>query len=282
MNYTYKAVISGPQYSNTKESRNNRKRLETPEIEHNFPEEMIVNINDIKSFRTGTIDSGKYFSKQNVISISESEFNSLFEGKIFYQSNEQYNITFKPYIGCVLIRNFKGFDILTFVGKVSEYTDRVILLPIHVLKHENIYNEYLCPLGVIPKRNVKCFTSKEDLLNQQKEAAEKSEKRWKTEVAKMQETNKMAPVFSLKTPKFRVVEISKKTDYLKNIKVGDIIYGEIPVIKSTDERKFGALRGIGTLTNWVTLYVNDEKVNTISPKVFPNLFLINIIVEEVK
>ena len=92
----------------------------------------------------------------------------------------------------------------------------------------------------------------------------------------------MAPVFSLKTPKFRVVEISKKTDYLKNIKVGDIIYGEIPVIKATDERKFGALRGIGTLTNWVTLYVNDEKVNTISPKVFPNLFLINIIVEEVK
>ena len=98
----------------------------------------------------------------------------------------------------------------------------------------------------------------------------------------MQETNKMAPVFSLKTPKFRVVEISKKTDYLKNIKVGDIIYGEIPVIKASDERKFGALRGIGTLTNWVTLYVNDEKVNTISPKVFPNLFLINIIVEEVK
>ena len=67
MIYTYKAIISGPQYSSMKESRNNRKRLEIPEIEHNFPEEMIVNINDIKSFRTGTIDDGKYFSKINAL-----------------------------------------------------------------------------------------------------------------------------------------------------------------------------------------------------------------------
>lgn len=282
MNYTYKAIISGPQYSNMKESRNNRKRLEIPEIEHNFPEEMIVNINDIKSFRTDTIDAGKYFSKQNVISISESEFNSLFEDKIFYQTNEQYNITLKPYIGCVLIRNFKGFDILTFVGKVSEYIDRVVLLPIHVLKHDNIYNEYLCSLGVIPKRNVKCYTSKEEMNAALDAAADKSKKKWDVELKKLEETNKMAPVFSFKTPKFRIVEISKKTDYLKNAKVGDIIYGEIPVIKATDTRKFGTLHGIGTLTNWVTLYINDEKVNTISPKVFPNLFLTNIIVEEVK
>ena len=69
---------------------------------------------------------------------------------------------------------------------------------------------------------------------------------------------------------------------LNSVKVGDIIYGEIPVIKCTDDRKWGSMNGIGTRTNWISIYVNGSKVNTISPVTFPSLFFNNIVVEEVK
>jgi hypothetical protein len=41
------------------------------------------------------------------------------------------------------------------------------------------------------------------------------------------------------------------------------------------------MKGIGTRTNWISIYINGTKVNSISPVTFPYLFFNNIVVEEV-
>lgn len=288
MIYTYKAILSGPRYSSMKESRNNRMFLDSPIIEHNFPENMIVNIKDLSSFRKVTIGND-FWAHRNVITISMEDYTNFIENKRFYQVNEQNKFRFTRNFGCVLIRNIDGNDILTFIGtkeEYAEYKNKIFLIPSYKINANNFYDEYIASTGTIPKRNIKCYTDISEFNQYINSNKEERKKKIEEEKKNSEEITKTCPYFSFKTPKFKIVKIVKKTEHLKGAKEGDIIYGEIPVIKdykySDTTYKCGAMKGIGTLTNWITLYVNDEKVNTISPVVFPNLFFNNIIVEEVK
>jgi len=279
MNYfTYKAITSGPRYSNMKEGRNNRIRIKEPVIEHTYPNELIIDINELKTLSHHTLGGG-FWKHRNVSFIDENEYNNVLKDKLFYPTQSP-NYEFTSYIGAVMIHSASGYDILTYVGTRKEYANKIMLLPIHMLKYGE-YEEYMCMAGYLPKRNVKCFFKKEDIDEHFDKANAKAKANSEALKKASDHARSLAPVFSLKTPKFKITEVVKKTEYLRGAGVGDIIYAEIPVIKESDDRKFGALKGIGTLTNWVTLYVNDKPVNTISPKVFPQLFFYNIVVEEV-
>ena len=91
-----------------------------------------------------------------------------------------------------------------------------------------------------------------------------------------------APVFSFKSPKLKIVKIIKKTDWVKDAKEGDIIYGELPIIKIDENNDpHGCLYGGKSYSNFVNVYLNDQKVREISPIYFQDLFLKNYKVEEV-
>ena len=134
----------------------------------------------------------------------------------------------------------------------------------------------------MPNRSIKIFFTKEEYEADDKKKKEKSDARRKKDRELTENITRQAPVFSFTTPKFKVLEVAKKTAYLPDIKVGDIVYGKIPVIKGTDDRKWGSMKGIGTRTNWIYIYINDVIVNAISPLTFPSLFFNNIVVEEIK
>lgn len=80
----------------------------------------------------------------------------------------------------------------------------------------------------------------------------------------------------------RVLEICKKTDTLVGLKVGDIIEGYLSVLVRGKNSNYGALRGIGTCTNWIKVKVNGKDRTEMSPLVFQRLFLDNFKVEIVE
>jgi len=82
------------------------------------------------------------------------------------------------------------------------------------------------------------------------------------------------------TPKFKVLEIYNKTACAPNIKVGDIIHGELPVIKNDNYGKPETML-YGDSTNFIHVFINGEDVKTISPVFFQNMFFFNFRVEEI-
>lgn len=248
------------------------KFLDIPQVEHNIGESLIVNVADLH-YKTITNDS---YIRRTYAYVTEEVFENVISGKLIFPS---VIINYGgQYLGAIIVRCERG-DILTYVTHTTN--NKIYLIPSISFEIDERY-PYYNTTNILPKRNVKIFLS----MSEYKTDVDKKNKKWKENRKAYNENyervEKVAPIFSFKTPKFKVIEVAKKTAYLPNIKEGDIIYGEIPVIKETDNRKFGALHGIGTLTNWVTLYINDVKVNTISPKTFPSLFFNNIIVEEIK
>ena len=249
----------------------NTKRLDIPEVNHNIDDSFIVNVSDLH-YKIYTTDG---YVKHRFACITQEVFDNIISDKLIYPSVSisKYG---ECYIGAIIVRCNKG-DILTYITRNTK--NIIYLRPLVSFEVDNHYTRYTTD-NVFPKRNVKIFLTKEEYENDKNKKNKKSEDNRKIELENYEKVEKVAPVFSFKTPKFKIIEIVKSTAYLPNIKVGDIIYGELPIIKETDNRKFGALHGIGTMTNWIILYVNDVKVNTISPKTFPMLFFNNIIVEE--
>ena len=248
------------------------KYLDIPQVEHNIDESLIVNVANLNY---KTITDGSYI-KHTFAYVTEEVFTNVISSKLIFPSIAISNYG-EQYLGAIIVRCERG-DILTYVTRTTN--NRIYLTPAISFEVDKKYPYYTT--NILPKRNVKIFLT----ISEYKAYVEKKNKKWKENRKAYNENyervEKVAPIFSFKTPKFKVIEVAKKTAYLPNIKEGDIIYGEIPVIEETDNRKFGALHGIGTLTNWVTLYINDVKVNTISPKTFPSLFFNNIIVKEIK
>ena len=255
-----------------KKDGNSIKRLDIPEVNHNIDESFIVNVSDLH-YKTYTITG--YFER-TFACVTQEVFDNIISNKLIFPS---VSISYfgEQYIGGIIVRCEKG-DILTYITRNTK--NIIYLRPLVSFEIDNHYTRYITK-NIFPKRNVKIFLTKEEYEDDKNKKNKKFEDNRKIEHENYERVENVAPVFSFKTPKFKIIEIVKSTAYLPNIKVGDIIYGELPIIKETDNRKFGALHGIGTLTNWITLYINDVKVNTISPKIFPTLFLNNIIVEEI-
>jgi hypothetical protein len=256
------------------DNKYNRLRIkEIPEVKHNIDESFIININDF-TFKRNTV---KLWTERTYAYITKDIFLNVFENKLIFPTVIPSHFGEK-YLGAVIVRCNRG-DILTYLSLTTD--DKIYIRPVVMFNNdESVFNRYETS-NILPKRNVKVFLTKEEYEADKDNKKQKHIENHKIENELTEKVEKTTPVFSFKTPKFKIIEIVKKTEYLKDAKVGDIIYGEIPVIKETDNRKFGNLHGIGTLTNWVTLYINDVKINTISPKTFPTLFFNNIIVEEI-
>lgn len=250
------------------------KILDIPQIEHNIDESLIVNIDDF-SFKRNTVNHSVF--QRTYAYISKDIFFDVFANKLIFPTVVP-STWGEKYLGAAIVRCDKG-DILTYLTLTSD-DKKVYLRPVVMFRDESIFNTYETT-NVLPKRNVKIFLTKEEYDLDEDKKKQKRNENYKKDIELLEKVEKTTPVFSFKTPKFKIVEIVNKTAYLKDAKVGDIIYGEIPVIKESDNRKFGTLHGIGTRTNWVNLYVNDVKVNMISPKSFPMLFFTNIIVEKI-
>lgn len=249
------------------------KILDIPQVEHNIDESLIVNINDF-SFKRNTVNFSVF--RRTYAYISKDMFFDVFANKLIFPTVVP-STWGEKYLGAAIVRCDKG-DILTYLTLTTD--DKVYLRPAVMFRNESIFNIYETT-NILPKRNVKVFLTKEEYDADEDKKTQKRNENDKIDIELYEKVEKTTPIFSFKTPKFKIIEIVKKTAYLKDAKVGDIIYGEIPVIKESDNCKFGTLHGIGTRTNWVNLYVNDVKVNTISPKTFPMLFFINFIVEEI-
>lgn len=253
------------------EEKRNLKYYE-PIIEHNIPESYII---DYNSFKCKYFEKkGNYWSNYYNVYLTEDYFNIISDKIVFPSFRDPYSIV--GYIGAIIVRCEIG-DIITYLYKDN---DKIILRPIRRFKKDEYYSYKTC--GELPNRSIKIFFTKEEFEADDKKKKEKSDARRKKDRELTENITRQAPIFSFTTPKFKVLEVAKKTAYLPDIKVGDIVYGEIPVIKGTDDRKWGSMNGIGTRTNWIYIYINDVKVNAISPLTFPSLFFNNIVVEEIK
>ena len=69
-----------------------------------------------------------------------------------------------------------------------------------------------------------------------------------------------------------VVEINYKTDSLPNVKVGDVIYGELDVV---DENGKSKIRVASSYVSYIKVYVNDEHVNTLQMSKFGEIMADN-------
>lgn len=241
-----------------------------PLIDHNIPESYVI---DCSSLKYKYFEAPHYL-RRCYIYLTEDDFN-IISDKIVFPTfyNSWYN---REYLGAIIVRCEFG-DIITYLYKDG---DKIILKPVRRFKKSE--SRYYEISGELPNRSIKVFLTKEEWEADNKSKKEKSEARRKKDRELTKNLTKQAPVFSFTTPKFKVLEVVKETAYLPNVKVGDIVYAEIPVIKETDDRKFGSMHGIGTRTNWISIYINDNKVNVISPVTFPSLFFSNIVVEEIK
>ena len=245
-------------------------KYDEPIIEHNIPESYIIDCNSLKCKYFETNDYWRYY----YMYLEENDFN-IISDKIIFPSF-YYSHYGRDYIGAIIIRCEYG-DVITYLYKAS---NKIILKPVRRFK-KNEYDLYeTC--RELPNRSIKVFLTKEEFEADNKKKKEKNDARRKKDREITKDLTRQAPVFSFTTPKFKVLEVAKDTAYLPDVKVGDIIYGEIPVIKCTDDRKWGSMNGIGTKTNWISIYINGQKVNTISPVTLPSLFFNNIVVEEVK
>ena len=240
-----------------------------PLIEHNIPESYIIDADSLKCkyFKTGNYWAHLYMY------LTEDDFNVISDKIIFPSFYDSYYD--KEYLGAIIVRCEYG-DIITYLYKNH---DKIILEPVRRFKKDE--SRYYETFGKLPNRSIKVFMTKDEFEADKTNKQEKNDARRNKDRELTKDLTRQAPVFSFTTPKFRVLEVAKETAYLPDIKVGDIVYGEIPVITGTDDHKRGSMKGIGTRTNWIFIYINGTKVNAISPVTFPSLFFNNIVVEEV-
>ena len=241
-----------------------------PLIEHNIPESYIIDSNSLKY---KYFETRRYWTHRYMY-LTEDDFNSISDKIVFPSFYDSYK-HISEQMGAIIVRCEYG-DIITYLYR---YNDKIILEPVrHFKKNEDISYE---KFGELPNRSIKVFLTKDEFEADKAKKKEKNDARRKKDRELTKDLKRQAPVFSFTTPKFKVLEVAKDTAYLPGVKVGDIIHGEIPVINGTDDRKWGSMKGIGTRTNWITLYINGTKINAISPVTFPSLFFNNIVVEEI-
>lgn len=222
--------------------------------------ENVVDIDDIKigyHLYKGSIDYG-------FLTITHDVFNNI-KNKIVWPTFTPFidkNIH-TEYLGAIIIKtNLDKYVIACLINTIYDNC-------VHV--EPNIELIQNCSYTCFPNRNVKCFETKEEY------EADITKKQKKFEGV----PNKFIPTFNFITPKFKILEIYSKTSCASNIKIGDILHSEIPVIKTNENRPIAMLNG-SSATDYVDIYVNGECVKTISPIVFQNMFFFNFKVEQVE
>ena len=151
---------------------------------------------------------------------------------------------------CYVVRNFDKYF------KKFKDDDSYVFLVI-----PRIYN--------LTKVKRKVFESFEDLKNNKKENKIKRDNKISSFNEKLKNTNN--GYISLRTPKYEIAEINKPTDYVKNAKVGDIIYGEIDVLNNGRN----VLNVASRYVNYITLYVNDTAYSSLPASAFGDILAQN-------
>lgn len=238
-----------------------------PTVTHDIPEEYIVDKKDLCIF---TKEIGKWSTKTYKCISLEAYDDLVDKGKILWPS-EGYQ-TSDNYRGCIIIRTKEYGDILTYLNhKLDKDMKGYCVLTSAFQLYENDWYSKT----TLPKRNIKIFKTHEEYRKDLYIKENKSKEKKKDLSSKKAELLKTVPSFCFETPKFKIVKVVKETEKI-NAKEGDIIQGVLPVI---DEYHKKRLHGIGTMTNWIHVYVNGNEDKMISPVVFQDLFFTNYQVE---
>ena len=151
---------------------------------------------------------------------------------------------------CYVIRNFDKYF------KKFKDDDSYVFLVV-----PRIYN--------LTKAKRKVFESFDDLKSNKKENKIKRDNKISSFNEKLKNTNN--GYISLRTPKYEIVEINKPTDYVKNVKVGDVIYGEIDVLNNGRN----VLNVASRYVNYITLYVNNTVYSSLPTSAFGDILAQN-------
>ena len=277
---TYRIQSFVKRYQYGQLSRNNRERTYAPLIEHNIPESYIVNSNDLGHIYDYEIGS---YIIHRYLYIKEDQFKKISNNIIW--PSEKCSITKNTdYLGAIIYRinyNEKDWDILCWLRQPRS-SDKIELIPCNYIDDGKQYSRYYS-MDELPNRKVKIFFTRKEWEDDQNQKQIERIAKCKESNDKRKEVTAGAPTFSFTTPKFKITNIVKKTDWIKDAKEGDIIYGELPIIK-TDNNGIakGCLYGGMSNSNYIKVYLNDVHIRTISPITFQDLFLNNYKVEEVK
>ena len=244
-----------------------KKKLDVPEVTNDIPESYIINVDDL---RISTIEIGSWMTHTYKV-ISKEKFEEIID-KIIWPSEINSSDRYK---GAILIRTKKFGDILTYINIKTNKDDKEYYC---LTSSFNLYDNDWYSKCTLPKRNIKIFTTREEYENDKNEKSKKSREKVLNEKEKQNSIKSKIPSFDFKTPKFKIVKIIKETEKT-SAKVGDIIQGVLPVI---DSKQKPCLKGIGTNTNWVLVYINDKFDKAISPLTFQEMFFKHYVVEQIK
>lgn len=236
-------------------------------ITFNFPEEKVVEMKDLNyEYKRKSYNSDRYrfyITKENL---------ALVKDKIMWTTeNYENDVDY----GTLFMRTEEDGRVIP-VHICRNTDDEFDLFPIErILEKINIWVAW-------PSRSVKVFETYEEFIADKRKKEKKRLSNLKQHIEAVDTVGKTNPEFSLKTPELKIIKVLKKTDKLK-AKVGDIIQGELPVLKRNDKGFVtGCLYGGMSYSNYITCYVNGELIKSLSPLHFQQIFEENYVVETVE
>lgn len=135
---------------------------------------------------------------------------------------------------------------------------------------EGYYLLSVCDVPHVNTRN-RCFETEEDAIAEYNKRQGKNAVRRKTKWDAIDNAPNNGDIY-LATPKYIVKRIHIKTNYLSDVKEGDIVYGRITVL----EKGKNKLNKSSCYANYIDLYVNDTFSKTLPMNVFGNLMSQNM------
>lgn len=132
---------------------------------------------------------------------------------------------------------------------------------------------YLLSVCDVPHTNtrIRCFETEEAAIDEYNKRQEKNSARRKALWDAIDNAPNNGDIY-LATPKYIVKRIHIKTNYLSDVKEGDIVYGRITVIKDGKNK----LNKSSRYANYIDLYVNDTFSKTLPMNVFGDLMSKNM------
>lgn len=132
---------------------------------------------------------------------------------------------------------------------------------------------YLLSVCDIPHTNtrIRCFETEEAAIDEYNKRQEKNSARRKAKWDAIDNAPNNGDIY-LATPKYIVKRIHIKTNYLSDVKEGDIVYGRITVLKEGKNK----LNKSSRYANYIDLYVNDTFSKTLPMNVFGDLMSKNM------
>lgn len=126
----------------------------------------------------------------------------------------------------------------------------------------------------IPKSPQKLFLNVDEMVEHYKKEEAKRQEKNNAEAAKVQATNNGPLV--MQTPVKTIKFINKPTDFIPNAKVGDTIYGTLTII---DKNGKSSLSTQSVYVNYISVYLNNKKINTLPMSTFGLVMSKNFVLE---